>query len=88
MAVGNASTQAEWKKNGTRGHTRFFPHQSYDPKGPLQNKTDTMKHAHSALKKQVWPKEEKGLKGPRWLMFLKDFDIKLEWALITCMKFF
>ena len=57
----------------------MFPFISDNPKGPLRNKKDTVKHAHEALTKLSSGHERqcivKGIKGPSWLLFLENFDI-------------
>lgn len=68
--------QGKIEKIGSKVHTKIFPFISDNPKGPLRNKKDTVKHAHEALtsgnERQCIVK---GIKGPSWLLFLEHFDI-------------
>ena len=67
------------EKIGTRGHTKIFPFITDNPKGPLRNRKDTLKHAHEALTNLSSGNKAhgtiKGIKGPCWLLFLENFDI-------------
>lgn len=60
------------------GHVQGFPYQENDPKGPLQNKEDTIRHAAGVTKKQMAGEKcsnVMGVKGPSWLSFLKHYDV-------------
>lgn len=63
---------------GIRGHTKIFPYIRDNPKGPLRNKQDTIKHSYEALTNLQSGQKQyavKGVKGPSWLLFLENFDI-------------
>lgn len=60
------------------GHVRGFPYQENNPKGPLRNKEDTIRHAAEVTKKQMAGEKcsnVMGVKGPSWLSFLQHYDV-------------
>ena len=57
-------------------HVRGFPYQENNPKGPLRNKEDTIRHAAEVTKKQLAGEKcsnVMGVKGPSWLSFLTHY---------------
>ena len=59
------------------GHVRIFPYQVNDPKGPLRNKEDAIRHATEVTQRQLAGEKcsnVMGVKGPSWLSLLEDYD--------------
>ena len=53
------------------GHTHVYPYDSNNPTGPKRNKTNHKKDASTAAATNI----VNGVKGPSWLMILREYDI-------------
>lgn len=74
--------QGRTEKVGIRGHTKIFPYIRDNPKGPLQNKQDAIKHSYEALTTLQSGQKQyavKGVKGHPGFYFWRILTLLREW---------